>query len=192
MSTSAGFYGFKLHGNRPGSSGSSVRDETIIDCYYSGSTEGTSVNYYGKQASGTTNLATVKFVEDAVSASSSNTDSLSIVGPLNITGTSVDNTNTGNTDACINFINSGSTSGAVICKSGYSGSISLGIGEPSSVRDLNGSLCIRISGSTSTTRYAEYYGKLVDLTLRSLLQYVRKVYDHCWSALRCKTEHTKQ
>ena len=180
-STTAGFFGFKLFGNRPGSAGSSVRDETIIDCYYSGSTEGTSVNYYGKQAAGSTNLATVAFVENAVSNPPAGT--FSIQGPMNITGTSVDNTNTGNTDACINFTSTSSTSGAVICKSGYTGSISMGIGSPQSVRDLNGSLCIRINGSSSTTRYAEYYGKLIDLTYppsqytRNYMTNVGQLYD---------------
>ena len=181
MSTTAGFYGFKLHGNRPESSGSSVRDETIIDCYYSGNSDGTSVNYYGKQASGTTNLATVAFVENAVANPPAG--AFSIQGPLNITGTSVDNTNTGNTDACINFINADGTSGAVICKSGYSGSISMGTGEPASDGDPNGSLCIRISASTSSTRYAEYYGKLVDLSyapspyVRTYMTNVGQLYD---------------
>ena len=88
-----------------------------------------------------------------------------IQGPLKITGTSPTNENYGDTDAAIDFTNLGSTSGAVICKSGYSGgTISLGVGSMTSVRDLNQSLCIRIGGSTSSTRYAEYYGKLIDLT----------------------------
>ena len=178
----AGFWGLAVYGNRPGSAGSSVRDETIMDCYYSGGTEGTSVNYYGKQASGTTNLATVAFVENAIANPPSGP--FSVEGPLKITGTSVDNTNTGDTNACLNFSSTSSTSGAVICKSGYSsGTISIGIGNPVDVRDLNKNLCIRVGGASASARYAEYYGKIIDITYaptqytRNYMTNVGQLYD---------------